>query len=122
MTHVPDDPTITSEVVTRRVTGLQLRVMSASGPQLLPLPTRGAVVIGRAVESDVRIDDRSISRRHAVIHLDGAIHVEDLASANGTRVRGAPVTAGARVSVRPGDVIEFGTGSIRARRGVTSPS
>jgi two-component system response regulator AtoC len=109
MTHVPDDPTITSEVVTRRVTGLLLRVMSASGPQLLPLPTRGAVVIGRAVESDVRIDDRSISRRHAVIHLDGAIHVEDLASANGTRVRGAPVTAGARVSVRPGDVIEFGT-------------
>ncbi len=109
MSHTPDDPTVTSEVVARRPAGLQLRVMSAGGAQLLPLPARGVVVVGRAAEADLRVDDRSISRRHAAIHLDGAIHVEDLGSANGTRVRGAPVAAGARVSVRPGDVIEFGT-------------
>ena len=109
MTHARDDLTETADVPTRREAGLQLRVMTSRGPLFLPLASRGGVVIGRSMEVDLRIDDRSISRRHAIVHIDDGVYVEDLESANGTRVRGAAVTPGSRVAVRAGDVIEFGT-------------
>lgn len=89
--------------------GLQLRVVTTSGPQMLTLPPRGTVVIGRAEEADLRIDDRSVSRRHATLHLGETVQLEDHGSANGTRVRGTAVPSGSRVTVRVGDVIELGT-------------
>ncbi len=89
--------------------GLQLRVVTTGGPQMLPLPPRGAVVIGRSEEADLRIDDRSVSRRHATLHLGETVQLEDHGSANGTRVRGTPVPSGSKVTVRVGDVIELGT-------------
>ncbi len=89
--------------------GLWLRVVATSGPQMLPLPARGAAVVGRSDEADVRLDDRSVSRRHATLHVGDAVQLEDHGSANGTRVRGAPVAPNTRVTVRVGDVIEFGT-------------
>ncbi len=52
-----------------------------------PLPDSGRVSIGRAPGNDIIIDDPSISRRHAILHLaGGAVRIEDLGSANGTRV------------------------------------
>lgn len=89
--------------------GLQLRVVTTSGPQMLPLPPRGAVVLGRGDDADLRIDDRSVSRRHATLHLGDTVQLEDHGSANGTRVRGTPVPSSAKVTVRVGDVIELGT-------------
>jgi DNA-binding NtrC family response regulator len=76
---------------------------------MLALPARGAVTLGRSEEADLRIDDRSVSRHHATLHLGETVQLEDHGSANGTRVRGAPVASGARVAVRVGDVIELGT-------------
>ena len=57
-----------------------------------PLPEKGEVVIGRGDGVDVRVDERSLSRRHALLRIGEAITVEDLGSANGTSVRdtGAP--------------------------------
>ena len=48
------------------------------------LPNRGQVSIGRAPECDVRIDDGSISRNHAILELDPPLRIYDNQSANGT--------------------------------------
>jgi two-component system response regulator AtoC len=89
--------------------GLHLRVVTADGARLIALPLQGDVVVGRSTDAAVRIDDASISRRHAVLHIADEVTVEDLGSANGTRVRGAAVAPSARIEARPGDVIEFGS-------------
>ncbi len=55
--------------------------------QTFPLPSSGSVRLGRGPTSDIRIDDPSVSRFHFVIHLDdGEVTIEDLGSANGTRL------------------------------------
>ncbi|MEW5852804.1 MAG: sigma 54-interacting transcriptional regulator [Myxococcota bacterium] len=84
-----------------------------------PLPREGDVVIGRAQDVDVQVDDASISRRHAVLHLGGSIRLEDLGSANGTRVRGSAVAQGTPVEVGTGEVIDLGSVMVIVQRGVT---
>jgi two-component system, NtrC family, response regulator AtoC len=86
----------------------RLRVMSAQGISVFALPASGVVVIGRGDDVDLRVDDPSISRRHARLHVGAALAIEDLGSANGTRVRDVRLTADARVEVSPGDVVELG--------------
>jgi DNA-binding NtrC family response regulator len=49
-----------------------------------PLPPSGNVLIGRSAQNDIRIDHRSVSRRHLKISLGESIEVEDLGSSNGT--------------------------------------
>ena len=55
---------------------------------------RPVITIGRGTESDVVINDASISRRHAQVlrQLNGN-YVQDLASRNGTTVNGEPLVA-----------------------------
>jgi two-component system, NtrC family, response regulator AtoC len=48
------------------------------------LPELGDVVIGRAEDALVRLDDSSVSRHHAVLRMGAVISVEDLGSRNGT--------------------------------------
>lgn len=67
---------------------LELVVFAASDDPLVhPLPPSGKVILGRAEDTDVRIDDPSVSRKHAALHLDPPMRVEDLGSSNGTFVR-----------------------------------
>jgi DNA-binding winged helix-turn-helix (wHTH) protein len=67
----------------------------------------GDNTIGRTGDVRVRVDDATVSRRHATIAVDGArATVEDLGSKNGTFVRGRRITA--REVVADGDVIRFG--------------
>jgi DNA-binding NtrC family response regulator len=55
-----------------------------------PLPDNGKVTVGRAAGNDVIIDDPSISRKHAILHIGpSGVRVEDLGSANGTRITDA---------------------------------
>ena len=79
-----------------------------------PAPMRGRrilllgdqLVVGRAAASDVRLDQPSVSRRHAVLRRRGAeVYVEDAGSTGGTSVNGVPVT-GPRL-LRPGDTVAF---------------
>ena len=51
-----------------------------------PLPTSGVVRIGRGADNDIRIEDQSVSRNHLALYLGANIEVEDLGSANGTRL------------------------------------
>src|SRR5262245_44777937 len=63
-----------------------------------------SVVVGRGQECDVRIEDSSISRRHAVVHRGDPPLIEDLGSRNGTRVRGSPLVPGQRIPLPVGTV------------------
>jgi len=73
-----------------------------------PLGNSGRLSIGRATEADVRVDHRSVSREHAALYLGDTLHIEDLDSANGTRVRDVPLKPRERVEVFPDDVIDLG--------------
>jgi two-component system, NtrC family, response regulator AtoC len=71
------------------------------------LPERGQLTIGRSPSCDISIDQPSISRQHAILHLEPSLRVQDLGSANGTVVRGQRLE-GKTVDVVPGDTIEIG--------------
>ncbi|MGZ6068264.1 MAG: sigma 54-interacting transcriptional regulator [Polyangiales bacterium] len=66
-----------------------------------PLPDSGKISVGRAAGNDVIIDDPSISRRHAILHIGpSGVRVEDLGSANGTRITDAKL-----FTPRPSDMM-----------------
>jgi DNA-binding NtrC family response regulator len=79
------------------------------------LPESGDVVIGRAPECDVCIAHASLSRRHAVLHVGSSLTLEDLGSANGTRVRGEMLQADRPVSLDPGEVVDLGSAVLVVR-------
>jgi two-component system response regulator AtoC len=86
---------------------LELLVMEGSGLATYPLPLHGTMSIGRAEESDVRIDDPLASRNHAILRL-GPLTVEDRRSVNGTRIQGSRIEAGKPVPLKPGEAISIG--------------
>ncbi len=53
----------------------------------------GRLLVGRAPDSDIALDDEGVSRRHAlfVCTPDGKVSVEDLGSTNGTSVDGTRI-------------------------------
>jgi pSer/pThr/pTyr-binding forkhead associated (FHA) protein/tetratricopeptide (TPR) repeat protein len=70
----------------------------------VPLPPDRALVAGRVEGNDLVLPGRLVSRRHASFSIvDGVVQVEDLQSANGTRVDDEPLT-GTRVVVDGGTV------------------
>jgi DNA-binding NtrC family response regulator len=96
----------------------ETRPMSSSGPRVVvvweggmltrPLPARGALAIGRGAGCEILVDHPSVSRRHAMLHVGPRLAIEDLSSANGTRVGGRPLTPGAVVALDPVQVVEIG--------------
>lgn len=74
---------------------------------------RDALTIGRKAQSDIQIDDITISSKHAVIRVDKNaymdnikdVYVEDLGSTNGTLVNGQRIK---KHMLRHGDVILLG--------------
>ncbi|MGZ3439966.1 MAG: FHA domain-containing protein, partial [Polyangia bacterium] len=66
------------------------------------------IVVGRGTACDWQLDDPSLSRKHCQFRWNGKLlTVEDLGSANGTRV-GAR-SARQPVPVGPDDVVQLGT-------------
>lgn len=81
--------------------GTRLRVGTRSYPLSRPVTT-----IGRALDNDVVLTDSRVSRYHAQIEVvNGEYRVRDLASTNGTFVRGRRVTEAILV---PGDELSLG--------------
>lgn len=72
------------------------------------LPAGRTVVLGRSVDADVRIDDASMSRRHARIRNDAVASLEDLGSANGTRIGDRRLAPGETAALAPGDRLTLG--------------
>ncbi len=68
------------------------------------------VVLGRGQDAHVRITDDNISRRHArLFQVEGKMRIEDLGSANGTRVNGEEIT---QKPLLDGDKIELGSTTV----------
>lgn len=93
-----------------------------SGPDvgaLLPFPESGEIVAGRSEECVFRLDDASVSRRHAdfdVVRRNGelSVRVRDLGSTNGTHVGRRPVE-GASMDLIDGDRLFVGDVELRFR-------
>jgi DNA-binding NtrC family response regulator len=116
-----------------RERSFELVVFSGEEVRRFPLPAAGEVTIGRDETSSVRIDDPSVSRRHALLRVGERLEVEDLGGPNGTFVRQHAQPDGSSagdgtldVSVRQllssaaelavGDCLLFGTTSVAVRR------
>ncbi|GIK39411.1 MAG: hypothetical protein BroJett011_32440 [Chloroflexota bacterium] len=90
---------------------------SHSGPRLVAQqgPERGrayaipptGLLVGRAGECDLTLDDVQVSRRHARLYWHGShLLIEDLGSANGTLVNGGPVSGAQPLSEQ--DLVNIG--------------
>jgi two-component system response regulator AtoC len=92
--------------------GLHLLVMGPKQFATFALPAQGAVIVGRGDSAgvDVKLDDAKASRRHLRLDVGeaGAITLEDLGSANGTRVGGRKLPPQTRVPILPGEAISVG--------------
>ena len=70
--------------------------------------TQDEVVIGRRKESQIMLDNASVSGRHCMIRKDGNRYfVRDLGSTNGTRLNGRDVNVDLRL--RPKDLLQVGS-------------
>lgn len=85
---------------------LYLLVFQGDSSSMHRLPRDGDVVVGRGDDADLRLDERSVSRKHAKLRVAaGQVQVEDLGSQNGTFVNGEKI-AGVR-ALASGDVINI---------------
>ncbi|MDR3638298.1 MAG: FHA domain-containing protein [Isosphaeraceae bacterium] len=77
-----------------------------------PIPiTKDITVVGRREFCDIVINDASLSKRHCVlVKTDGLIVIRDLASTNGTKVKGQRIRWAALL---PDDRIAFGSYKLR---------
>jgi DNA-binding NtrC family response regulator len=66
------------------------------------------VTIGRSEQLEFAIDEASLSRRHAVLHIGDTLMIEDLGSANGTYVRGVRLAPGESQVIALNEAIELG--------------
>ena len=85
-------------------------------------PVNGNATIGRDEGADVQLPDKTISRRHAALRIEGETAVvEDLGSSNGTFVNGTRVDDPRRL--REGDSLQLGATilEVRSARGETAP-
>ena len=88
-----------------------LCVFAPGGVRAHVLPLTGAVTLGRGDDCDVSIDDASVSRKHArIVVTETTLGIEDLGSANGTRIRRSKSAA------ETAEVVE-----LRLERGVLTP-
>lgn len=86
---------------------LQLVVEDGGGHrQVVPFAAE-EIAVGRSADNAVRLPERDVSRRHALFQrVNGAVYLEDLGSANGTRVNGERLQG--RRRVRQGDLVQIG--------------
>jgi DNA-binding winged helix-turn-helix (wHTH) protein len=99
------DADATNADESRRAGKVRLRLFWAGGQAAL---RDGEHVLGRDPELDLFLDSPGVSRRHALLRIDGEdVTVEDLGSKNGTFVRSQRVHAPTRLMDR--DVFSVGS-------------
>ena len=79
------------------------------------LPLVGAVVLGRAPECEIRIDDGSISRQHAVLHVN-PLRIVDTGSANGTWVADQRIASNTPHELKIDEPVRLGTVTLIVQR------
>jgi pSer/pThr/pTyr-binding forkhead associated (FHA) protein len=115
-----DVDTVLAPKVERRPAGaasFALTVVEGAdrGKSFLVAPGRALrVLAGQSPACDLRLTDRTVSRRHAAFELSGArLRVTDLQSTNGTLVQGLAVMD---AYLQGGEVVRVGETAIRVER------
>jgi pSer/pThr/pTyr-binding forkhead associated (FHA) protein len=89
----------------RPAPGRYLELEDGHERALLPLQP-GTTHVGRGFAADFQLDDQSVSRRHAILHVrPGSARILDDRSANGTFVNGRRVLD---ATLEDGDVVVLG--------------
>jgi hypothetical protein len=71
--------------------------------------TRSLSVLGRDAGCDLQLEETSVSRRHALVEMDGGrVRVTDLGSKGRTRINGADLTPDLPSTLEAGDFINLG--------------
>ena len=71
----------------------------------LPITTK-PIVLGRGIETDIRVEDEEVSRAHCAVWMEGEkLLAKDLRSRNGTFVNGERV---GEAELKPGDRVRIG--------------
>ncbi len=85
---VPDDTDLPTDLAQSREELSRPYVLAtwAGGSVSRPVTDGESLVIGRASDSDLVIDHPTVSRRHARLTVGSPARIEDLGSANGTRI------------------------------------
>jgi adenylate cyclase len=85
-----------------------LRYHSAGEDHYFPIQRVSMCTIGRSNTNNISLDDRLLSRDHAMIRCSatGVCEIDDVGSSNGTRVNGTLVAA--PITLKDGDVIQVG--------------
>jgi pSer/pThr/pTyr-binding forkhead associated (FHA) protein len=90
-------------------------VVQEDGAKPHTVRLEASMVIGRAPECDLRLDDTFVSQQHARLFGKAkAWYVEDLGSTNGTFVNEQQLVAPAMI--QPGDRVRIGTTVLEMRR------
>lgn len=89
-------------------TPLQIVIEDDAGRRQVVPFAGDEITVGRAREGNtVFLAERNVSRRHArFFRANGSVFLEDVGSANGTRVNGERLAA--RRRIRPGDLVQIG--------------
>jgi two-component system, NtrC family, response regulator AtoC len=97
-------------------------VVMGTGPlQRVPLAGRTELIVGRAEDADVHLVDPLSSRQHAALHIGRVFEIEDLGSANGTRLGQAQLLPRTRYEVKCGETIVIGSTTLIVQRSQTLP-
>ena len=100
----------------------QLTISDEEGKTLSVLLTPPVLTIGRGDKNGLRLCERNVSRRHARLLRDGdRLLIEDLGSANGTRVNGQVLLAGQLASIGGGDRVHIGDFELLLSRLLPTP-
>lgn len=95
--------------------GPQSVVVHTDGDKPRTVKMAASMVMGRAPECELLLDDTYVSQQHArIFGKNGSWYVEDLGSTNGTYVNDQKLAAPAMV--QPGDRIRVGTTVLELRR------
>ena len=91
-----------------------MKVVFVSGPRTGDeMEVDRELIVGRE-ESDLEIEDTTVSRRHAAFRpTDEGVELEDLGSTNGTFVNGARIDS--PVALQPGDFVSIGNSTFEVR-------
>ena len=90
-------------------------VIHTEGTKPRTVAVSGNMVMGRAPECELALDDTFVSQQHARLFAkNGSWYVEDLGSTNGTFVNDQRL--GAPAMVQPGDRVRVGTTIMELRR------
>lgn len=101
------DESVRRKAISERPTGpgRYLEVQGPGGSLLIPISS-GVMHIGRGLSADLHLDEKSVSRRHAMlVERPGGARLLDDRSSNGTFVNGRRIV---QADLDNGDVIVLG--------------